>query len=82
MLAIELSSDTEEMFQTVARETGRSMKELVQEALDRFLEEWEDRQDAEDAKKALEEYRRNPGQPFTLDDALVRYELTREELTP
>ena len=70
------------MFQSVSRETGRSLKELVQEALDRFLEEWEDRRDAEDAKKALGEYRRNPGQPFTLDDALVRYGLTREELAP
>ena len=57
MLAIELSSDTEEMFQTVARETGRSMKELVQEALDRFLEEWEDRQDAEDADRLYREFK-------------------------
>ena len=82
MLAIELPSDTEEMFQSVSRETGRSLKELVQEALDHFLEEWEDRQDAEDAKKAVEEYHRNPGHPFTLDDAMARYGLTQEELTP
>ncbi|MEO5341330.1 MAG: hypothetical protein H7837_12585 [Magnetococcus sp. MYC-9] len=70
------------MFQSVSRETGRPMKELVQEALDRFLEEWEDRQYAEDARKALEEHQRNPGQPFTLDDAMVRYGLTQEKLAP
>ncbi|WP_130472887.1 hypothetical protein [Candidatus Magnetaquicoccus inordinatus] len=58
MMAIELPSDTEEMFQSVSRETGRPLKELVQEALDRFLEEWENRQDAEDARIALEEYER------------------------
>ncbi len=57
MLAIELPSDTEEMFQSVSRETGRSLKELVQEALDRFLEEWEDRQDAMDADRLYREFR-------------------------
>ncbi|MBF0462566.1 MAG: hypothetical protein HQL87_14375 [Magnetococcales bacterium] len=57
MLAIELPSDTEEMFQSVSRETGRSLKELVQEALDRFLEEWEDRQDAMDADRLYREFK-------------------------
>ena len=57
MLAIDLPSDTEEMFQSVSRETGRSLKELVQEALDRFLEEWEDRQDAMDADRLYREFK-------------------------
>ncbi|MBF0152291.1 MAG: hypothetical protein HQL64_00910 [Magnetococcales bacterium] len=80
MLAIELSPDTEETFRLLSEETGRPLNELVQDALDHFLAEWEDQKDVEYAKKTLEEYQRNPGQPFTLDDALNRYGLSREEL--
>ncbi|MBF0098728.1 MAG: hypothetical protein HQM04_08020 [Magnetococcales bacterium] len=81
-MTIAIPADMEEMFQFVAKETGRPLEELVREALDRFLEEWEERQDAEDARIALEEYRRNPGAAFTLDDALTRYGMTRGELAP
>ncbi|MEO5332999.1 MAG: hypothetical protein H7839_13350 [Magnetococcus sp. YQC-5] len=82
MLAFELTTDREQLFRSVSNETGRPLNELVYEALDRFLEEWEDKQDVDDARKALQEYQRNPGMPFTLDDALDRYGLTREELAP
>lgn len=82
MLAIEISADMENMLQSVSELTGRSLKELVQEALDRFLEEWEDQQDAVEARQILEKYHAQPGKPFTLDDALNRYGVSREELVP
>ncbi|MEO5331439.1 MAG: hypothetical protein H7839_05395 [Magnetococcus sp. YQC-5] len=56
MLTIELPSGTEEMFQSVSKETGRSLNELVQDALDRFLEAWEDQQDAADADRFYREF--------------------------
>ena len=69
MLAIELPSDTEEMFQSVSRETGRSLKELVQEALDRFLEEWEERQDAAEAARRYREFKESGDSPtFTSEE--------------
>ncbi|MEO5331449.1 MAG: hypothetical protein H7839_05445 [Magnetococcus sp. YQC-5] len=65
MLAIELSSNTEALFQSVSRETGRPLNDLVQEALNRFLEEWEEQQDVMDAGIALREYEQTGGVPWT-----------------
>lgn len=82
MLAIELSTDMEEMFRSVSQATGRPLADLVQEAMDRFLEDWEDLKDAQDAQAVLEAYRRNPGPVFTLEEAMERYDVTQKELTP
>ncbi|MBF0163801.1 MAG: hypothetical protein HQL97_13285 [Magnetococcales bacterium] len=82
MLAIEMSTDMEEMFQSVSRETGRPLHDLVHEAMDRFLEEWEDLKDAQEAAKVLEEYRRNPGPVFTLEEAMERYGVPQNQLAP
>lgn len=73
MLAIELPLNTEEMFQSVSRETGRSIHELVQEALDRFLEEWEDRQDAVDADCLYREFKESGEEGIPWD--MVKAEL-------
>ncbi|MBF0132895.1 MAG: hypothetical protein HQL75_09965 [Magnetococcales bacterium] len=62
MLAIELSADTEEMFQMVSQKTGRPLDVLVQEALDRFLEEWEDQQDVVEAQQLYREFKEG-GEP-------------------
>ena len=80
MLAIELPSDTEEMFQSVSRETGRSLKELVQEALDHFLEEWEDRQDAAEAARRYREFKESGEVGISLDDMIRELGLTRSDL--
>ncbi|MBF0098724.1 MAG: CopG family transcriptional regulator [Magnetococcales bacterium] len=79
-MTIAIPADMEEMLQFVAKETGRPLEELVREALDRFLEEWEERQDAEDARIALEEYRRNPGSALPLDDVLRELGFSRDSL--
>ncbi|MBF0213380.1 MAG: hypothetical protein HQM00_07440 [Magnetococcales bacterium] len=80
MLAIELSSDTEEMFRSVSQATGRSLSELVQEAMDRFLEDWEDLKDAQEAVKVLEEYRRDPARALMTDDVLNLCGLARDDI--
>ncbi|MEO5341304.1 MAG: hypothetical protein H7837_12440 [Magnetococcus sp. MYC-9] len=80
MLAIELPSDTEAMFQSVSRETGLSLKELVQEALDRFLEEWEDRQDAAEAVRRYREFKESGEAGISLDDMIRELGLTRSDL--
>ncbi|MBF0369398.1 MAG: hypothetical protein HQL52_08085 [Magnetococcales bacterium] len=66
MQTIQLSQDMEEMFQTLAKETGRPLKELIHEALDRFLHEWEDQQDAEESERLYREYMESgePGIPW------------------
>ncbi|MBF0098726.1 MAG: ribbon-helix-helix protein, CopG family [Magnetococcales bacterium] len=56
-MTIAIPADMEEMFQFVAKETGRPLEELIREALDRFLEEWEERQDAMDADRAYREFK-------------------------
>ncbi|MBF0183720.1 MAG: ribbon-helix-helix protein, CopG family [Magnetococcales bacterium] len=81
-MVITIPADMEQAFQSVADETGQPLPELIREALARFLEDLEERQDAVEARQILEEYRRMPGEPFTLDDALTRYGLTRNELAP
>ncbi|MBF0308473.1 MAG: hypothetical protein HQL56_02935 [Magnetococcales bacterium] len=80
MLAIELSPDMEEMMESVSRETGKSMKELVREALDRFLEEWEDRHDAIVAERVQVAYLKSPGSFATMDDVLEEAGLSRDDL--
>ncbi|MBF0424072.1 MAG: hypothetical protein HQL73_13890 [Magnetococcales bacterium] len=80
MLTITLPDDLTEEFQLMAEATGKTLPECVIGTIRRFLEEQEDRQDAEDARKALEEYRRNPGRAVTMDEVLREYGLTREEL--
>lgn len=61
MSAITVPDDLEEMLQFVARQTGRPLEELIREALDQFLEEWENQHDAKDAHLALEAYQREGG---------------------
>ncbi|WP_130472110.1 hypothetical protein [Candidatus Magnetaquicoccus inordinatus] len=56
-MTIAIPADMEEMFQFVAKETGRPLEELIREALDRFLEDWEDRQDAIDADRVYREFK-------------------------
>ncbi|MBF0614795.1 MAG: hypothetical protein G8237_14015 [Magnetococcales bacterium] len=80
MLAIEISPDMEEMFRSVSLATGRSLSELVQEAMDRFLEDWEDLQDAQEAGKVLEEYRRDPARAWSTDDVLNLCGLVRDDI--
>ena len=82
MTTFALPAKYEEAFQTLASETGCSMDDLLREAMARFLEEMEDREDEQEACKILEKYRHNPGKPFTLDDALDYYRLKRGDLTP
>ena len=81
MTTFALPTEYEGAFQTLASKTGRSMDDLMREAMARFLEEMEDREDEQEARKILEEYRRNPGKSFTLDDALDHYGLKRGDLT-
>ncbi len=71
----------EDSFDSLSKKTGRSTEELLREAMANFIEDMEDREDAKEAKRILDEYRQNPGQPFTLDDALGSYGLTRDDLT-
>ncbi|HAT50872.1 MAG: hypothetical protein HQL07_14180 [Nitrospirae bacterium] len=68
MLAIELSADVEEMFRTVSQKTGRPLDELVQEALDRFLEEWEDQRDAVEAQQLYREFKEDGEQGIPWKD--------------
>ncbi|MBF0135319.1 MAG: hypothetical protein H7833_12130 [Magnetococcus sp. DMHC-1] len=62
-------------------QTGKAPKELVEDALSHYLEAWEDRQDMEDARKALDAYRQNPENVVTMDDVLKECGLTREEFS-
>lgn len=80
MHTIQLTHDIESMFQTVAYKTGRTLEELVNEALDRFLEEWEDQQDTEEAQQIYREFKESgePGIPF--DQVLKNAGLTRADL--
>ncbi|MBF0437333.1 MAG: hypothetical protein HQL77_18485 [Magnetococcales bacterium] len=80
MLTITLPDDLTEEFQLMAEATGKTLPECVIGTIRRYLEEQEDRQDAEDAQKVLEEYRRNLGRAVTMDEVLREYGLTREEL--
>ncbi|MBF0152198.1 MAG: hypothetical protein HQL64_00420 [Magnetococcales bacterium] len=136
MYAVHLPTDMEEMFQSIAKKSGRTLDELVQDALGRFLVEWEDqqgalekdlqgaleevdqlhqeffevnrlqqefkesggrgipwkqvraelekrredRQDLDDAKKALERYKNNPDSFASMDAVLKECGLTRKEL--
>lgn len=68
MLAIELSADVEKMFRTVSQKTGRPLDELVQEALDRFLEEWEDQRDAVEAQQLYREFKEDGEQGIPWKD--------------
>ncbi|MBF0425732.1 MAG: ribbon-helix-helix protein, CopG family [Magnetococcales bacterium] len=52
MHTVQLTDDMEEMFRAVAAQTGRPLDELIRDALNHFLEEWEDARDAEDAERA------------------------------
>ncbi|HIJ84714.1 MAG: hypothetical protein HW380_3990 [Magnetococcales bacterium] len=80
MLTITLPDDLAEEFQLMAEATGKTLPECVIGTIRRYLEEREDRQDTEDARKALEDYRRDPGRAVTMDEVLKEYGLTREEL--
>ncbi|MEO5327614.1 MAG: hypothetical protein H7829_05155 [Magnetococcus sp. THC-1_WYH] len=80
MLTITLPDDLEEELQSMAEATGKTLPECVIGTIRRYLEELEDRKDAEDARKALEEYRRDPGRAVSMDEVLKEYGLTREEL--
>ncbi|HIJ83058.1 MAG: hypothetical protein HW380_581 [Magnetococcales bacterium] len=68
MLAIELSTDMVDMLQVVSESTGRPLKELVQEALNRFLEEWEDQQDATEAQQLYREFKEGDEQGIPWKD--------------
>lgn len=57
MHTIQLTHDMEAMFRSVARKTGQSLDQLVHEALDRFLEEWEDQQDSEEVQRLYLEFK-------------------------
>ncbi|MBF0427829.1 MAG: hypothetical protein HQL94_02805 [Magnetococcales bacterium] len=80
MQAIELPNDMEKMFQSVSRDTGRTLNDLVQEALGRFLEEWEDRQDAVDATRLYREFKESGEAGIPLDKLLQDVGLTRSDL--
>ncbi|MBF0110052.1 MAG: hypothetical protein HQL76_12845 [Magnetococcales bacterium] len=80
MLTITLPDDLAEEFRLMAEANGKTLPECVIVTIRRYLEELEDRQDTEDARKALEEYRRNPGTAVTMDEILKEYGLAREEL--
>ncbi|MBF0283991.1 MAG: hypothetical protein HQL51_05985 [Magnetococcales bacterium] len=82
MIALTLPQEAENRLQELAHETGRSVEECLKEAAFLYLEAMEERRDAADARVVLEEHRRAPGAPFTLDDALERYGLRRETLGP
>ncbi|MEO5370493.1 MAG: hypothetical protein H7833_10540 [Magnetococcus sp. DMHC-1] len=57
MHAIHIPTDMEEMFQFIANKTGRSLDDLIQDALDHFLVEWEDQQDAIEADRLYREFK-------------------------
>ncbi|MBF0184681.1 MAG: hypothetical protein HQM06_09870 [Magnetococcales bacterium] len=65
-MAITIPADMEQAFQSVADETGQPLPELIQEALTRFLEELEDRQDVMDADRVYREFKESgePGIPW------------------
>ncbi|MBF0131228.1 MAG: hypothetical protein HQL75_01405 [Magnetococcales bacterium] len=75
-----MTDDLAEEFQSMADATGKTLPECVIGTIRRYLEEREDRQDAEDARKVLEEYRRDPGRAVSMDEVLKEYGLTREAL--
>ncbi len=79
-MAITIPADMEQAFQSVADETGQPLPELIREALARFLDDLEERQDVVEARQILEEYRRNPGTFTPLDDVLREAGFTRDEL--
>ncbi|NGZ26294.1 MAG: CopG family transcriptional regulator [Magnetococcales bacterium] len=82
MHTITLERDSAEQLADLAKITGKSIGECLKDAIQQYLESMEERQDVEDAQKAWEEYQRNPGKPFTLEDALTRYGLSHDELSP
>ncbi|MBF0271131.1 MAG: hypothetical protein HQL98_03510 [Magnetococcales bacterium] len=77
---VALPDDLEESFRMMAEETGQTIHECVIKAMRRYLEEMEERHDIEDAQSALAVYGRHHGPALTLEDAMERYGLTREEL--
>ncbi|MBF0159355.1 MAG: hypothetical protein HQL58_07495 [Magnetococcales bacterium] len=79
MVTVELSEEFEQGFSVLSHETGRSVGDLIHDALECFLEEWQDKQDAILADRLLQEFEESgeSGIPFeellkesgfTLDD--------------
>ncbi|MBF0610583.1 MAG: CopG family transcriptional regulator [Magnetococcales bacterium] len=82
MQTITLEGDSAEQLADLAKITGKSIGECLKDAIQQYLESVEEHQDAEDAQKIWEEYQRNPGKPFTLEDAMARYGLSHDGLSP
>jgi hypothetical protein len=64
-----------EMAAVVPIEYVRAIRDVRARAAD-----LEDLEDIADADAVYREHLRNPGRPFTLDDALAKYGLNREDL--
>lgn len=80
MHTIPLTKDFEEMFQFIANKTGRPLEDLVHEALDHFLEAWEDQQDAEEAQQLYRAFKESGEQGVSFDEVLKSAGLTRADL--